>query len=143
MSAAEQIAALRTAYAIPARVFAGEDKDPAVALWNRRQGALAAIELQCRFYSASEAQIELLAEAEDALDDTTPAQSLQGVLAKMWVALSHSGGAVKCENDRAESDAIRRADTAEVAAFIKNWDAEAQYLFSAICDLERIIGEAL
>lgn len=142
MSAADQIAALRSTAAFPARIFAGADKDPAVALWNQRQTALAAIEREGRYFDASEEQLSAFSDAEDALDATTPAQSLEGVLAKMWVALGFCGGRIETEDDRAESDAIRRADAAEVAVFIDQWDAEAQYLFSAVRGLERLIGEA-
>lgn len=156
MSAAAIVAALADA---PARcrfyrTFDGEDADAAVKAWNGRTGALAAIEVHGSFFDA-EKNAPKAADLLDTYEESfrkVEATTAQGVLAKLWTALSHLGpapndswqrgdeaSAMECH---AEHDAIRRADTKEVAAFIDNWDFGEEVLFSAIRDLERLIGES-
>lgn len=154
MSAGEIIAGLGDNCALPFRVLAGEATDPAVKAWNGRVGALAAVEMRGSFFDA-EKNCPKIGDLFDGYEEAfrkVQAETTQGVLAKLWVALSHLGpspadygnrgddaGAANC---RAEHDAVRRGDTDEVASFIERWDFGEEVLFGAIRDLERMMREA-
>ncbi|HEX8388247.1 MAG TPA: hypothetical protein VF636_04455 [Sphingomonas sp.] len=106
--------------------------------WNDRQMALAMIEERGRFFSGerhSPGAAKMFEEA-DMLVYKLPAETPAGILAKLWVALSFGGGLVATEEDRAETDAIRRADLAEVETFADTLDCDQEIVFGVIRNLE-------
>lgn len=115
-----------------------DDGTVAVQAWNARQTALAAIEREGRFFGAGDRLIDNYSDTESGFAALS-AESLSGIAAKLIVALSHMGRYCHTEEDRVEHDAVRRADMAEVATFIDRWDFGEQVLFSAICDLARVV----
>lgn len=138
-AAAQTIAALRSAPA-PVGLFEIEEGCPDKALltcWNHRQQLLAVIETAGRFYDA-DITCPGKSEAFDLLESSIPkmpALTVQGVIAKLWIALAHTGPHCSNEIIRAESDTIRRADFAEVEAFEDRLDFEQEAIFQTIRDL--------
>lgn len=102
--------------------------------WNERQMALAMIEERGRYYNAEThaPRASKMFDAAEARVDKLPATTFHGILAKLWVALAASGGHVRDEEDRAQGDAIRRADLAEVEAFATELEYEQSTILSAI-----------
>jgi hypothetical protein len=146
VSAAQTIAALNAPFVPSPRIFKGDKDDNAVKAWNKRQASLSAIEANGTFFGAegtSPEQAELFDTMEEAFR-FVPAQTVQGILAKLWVALAHFGPPpINCKDEarrgevQAEHDAVRRGDFDEVSTFIGGWDFGEEVLFSAIRDLER------
>ena len=118
------------------------DDSPDFALveaWNDRQIALAMIEERGRYYDADShapRALKMFDAAEKRISQL-PATTFPGILAKLWLALAASGGQITDEEDRAQSDAIRRADLAEVEAFEVELEYEQSTILSAIRDLDR------
>jgi len=153
MSAAETIAALANDNrAILYRTLKGDDQ--CVAAWNERISALGQIEERGSFYLAEmhSPQATDAFEANEEALRTTPADTLQGVIAKLWAALAHLGP-TPADAERyghheqalertAQHAAVRRGDSGEVASFIADWDYGEETLFGAIRDLERLTREA-
>lgn len=111
-----------------------------IAAWNLRQRTLADIEAKGTFFSAvhhSPAMAALFDHAEMIVHEAT-ANTPRGVLAKLWVALSHMGDGFT-EERTLQHEAIRRADFNEVAAFADDLDFDADTTFGAIRDLTRIV----
>lgn len=108
-----------------------------LAAFNQRLQLLAEMESVCRYYDASdETPAKMI--VFDALENSIPkmpARTPQGVMAKLWIALAHTGPF--CANDeiRAESDTIRRCDFEEVEAFEERLDFDQQIIFRAIRDI--------
>jgi hypothetical protein len=105
-------------------------------------GTLAAIEMRCGGFYHAEQVSPKLAEEFDEIDEAfrfVRAETLQGILAKLWVALEYSLGPIRSEQERADHDSIRRGDTDEVAAFSRNFDFGPEILFGAILDIERAL----
>lgn len=118
------------------------DDSPDFALveaWNDRQIALAMIEERGRYYNAdSDAPTATkMFDAAELRITQLPATTFPGILAKLWVALAASGGKVRDEEHRAQSDAIRRADLAEVEAFGVELEYEQSTILSAIRSLDK------
>jgi hypothetical protein len=138
MSAASTVAALSNGESL-CRTF--DVDDPAVKAWNVRQRMLSEIERKGSYFDANTTAPEinrLLDTAEESFR-FVQAVTLQGVLAKLWVALSHLGGVCRRNDDHLEHDAVRRADTNEVSTFIREWDFGEEVLFGAIVDIERAL----
>lgn len=135
------IAGLMAAPAAVTMAVVPDDPDARlIAAWNLRQRALADIEANGTFFSAeshSPGMTALFDQAEMILHDGT-AKTPRGVLAKLWVALSHMGDGFTEEN-AIRGDAIRRADFNEVAAFADQLDFGAETTFGAIRDLTSIV----
>jgi hypothetical protein len=115
--------------------------DPAVMAWNMRQRLLSEIERKGSYFDANTTAPDinnLLDTAEESFR-FVQAVTLHGILAKLWVALSHLGGDCRRVDDHLEHDAIRRADTREVSTFIREWDFGEEVLFGAIVDIERAL----
>ncbi len=109
--------------------------------WNMRQHMLALIERRGSFFHAetySPAEAEQFDRAEMIIY-AVPATTASGALVKMWVALSHMGGQIRDEDDRAEHDGIRRADLADVRSFIRDRDFDMVVAFSAIEALTSLV----
>jgi hypothetical protein len=106
--------------------------------WNERQVALALIEQRGRYFSGGSHSPVAFAmfEKADSLVYKLPAKTPAGILAKLWVALSYGGDPVTTEEDRAETDAIRRADLAEVETFADTLNCDQEIVFSAIRSLD-------
>ena len=64
-----------------------------------------------------------------------PANSPEGVLAKLSLALTHMGGLVTTDRARARHDIIRRCDFDEVSTIEREMDFEQEVAFGAIRDL--------
>lgn len=143
MSAAQTIAALQSATAPLGTIdFKKGDLDaPLLASWNARQKALAEIEAVASFYKADEAAPAKVA-VFDMLENSIPkmpARTAKGLMAKLWLALAHSGPVCSTDELRAESDAIRRADFGEVMAFADRLDFDQQIIFHAIRDIRQFL----
>jgi hypothetical protein len=116
-------------------VFSAGHPDAAIlTAWNTRQNALAAIERRGRFYTCEEhsphdaAAFEL---AEEYIGKSL-AKTPEGLLAKMWVALSLAGGGVRYEWQQVVQDIIRRADFNEVALWHDRLDLDQQVIFTVL-----------
>lgn len=124
----------------PLGTFEASHDDPDFALllaWNERQRLLAKIEAVGRFYDADD-NAPTESAAFDTLDGAIPkmpALTARGLLAKLWITLARYGGKVTSEEERAESDTIRRADFDAVEAFEDRLDFEQEALFRAIRDV--------
>jgi hypothetical protein len=113
-----------------------------IAQWNKRQRALASIESRGAFYDCrneSPRQLERYDDAELAVAKM-PAHTPQGVLAKLWVALSHAGDGFG-EQKQLNHALIRRADLAECEASIDWPDFEYESLFGALSSLSTIVED--
>lgn len=109
-----------------------------LGFWNVRQNILATIESRGSFYN-SEAHSSAETADFDNLENMIPkmpALTVEGVMAKLWIAMGHCGDGWSLER-RAQGDAIRRADFDEVEAFEDQLDYNAQAIFRAICDLRQ------
>jgi hypothetical protein len=108
-----------------------------VAAWNKRQEALAALEARGTFYDADDHSPKEM-EAFDTLENgipLLPALTAYGLIAKLWVSMTHRGPYCSTAEIRAEQDTIRRADYAEVEALLDRLDFDQQATFRAIRDL--------
>lgn len=112
-----------------------------LAAWNERQSALAKIEARGAFYWCETHSPKLAARFDRAEMQvyTLPASTPRGILAKLWVALSHMGGVVRNEDERAHWCAIRRADFAEVQSFAAEFDFDCSTVWSAIVSLNATV----
>lgn len=107
---------------------------PILAAWHTRQAALKKIETRGNFYYAethSPVETEAFDKAEMAVANL-PASTPAGVIAKLWVALSHMGGQIASEEDRAESDLMRRAHLPAVSLLKRDLDFDLHVMVSAI-----------
>jgi hypothetical protein len=64
-----------------------------------------------------------------------PCLTAKGLMAKLWIALAHSGPVCRTDEIMCEADSIRRADFDEVAAFEDRLDFDQQIIFLAIRDI--------
>jgi hypothetical protein len=109
--------------------------------WNERQTALAKIEKRGSFYLSEYHSAELTEEFDAAemkvvnIEAATP----RGLLCKLWVALAHSGGPVSGPEGRAQFDAIRRADYAEVTSFACELNFDSQCIWRVIQSLALMV----
>ncbi len=120
----------------------GDIDAPLLAAWNERQKALAAIETIGRFYDGDTVAPSKMI-VFDMLENSIPkmpARTAKGLMAKLWIALAHSGPVCRSEELMAESDSIRRADFAEVESFAERMDFDQQVIFQAIRDIRRFLN---
>ena len=115
-----------------------------IEAWNARQTAFATIEGAGSYYSARTHSPVALSEHEqaDAAVYSGDAKTLEGVLAKLWVAISYCGDKLASETDYMVSDAILRADLDDVDAFRDHLDCGQEFLFHAIKNVTAMV-EAL
>lgn len=101
--------------------------------WVRRQSALAAIEQRGSYYDGETREPEASAEYDEAeaLVAEAPAFTLSGVLAKLWVAMSH-GRSDDGTEDGSLYEHCRRADIEALDPLKADLNYERQVLFSAI-----------
>lgn len=137
------IASLLATPSLPAVTFDVSSNDPDAALleaWNMRQQSLAEIETRGSYFDV-ETHSRDQGDIHDAAEETVrllQAKTTRGILVKLWVALSHCGDGFSDEH-RAQSDAVRRADLAEVEGFAVDLDFAPEVVFGAIRDLTAII----
>lgn len=123
----------------PAR--AGQSADSAIlSAWRDRQNTLVEIEKRGPYQSAethSPSLIDRFDRAEQVISEAT-ATTLQGLLAKLWVAFSFQG-VVASEADREFSNAILHADIASVEAMLDQVDFNHIVLFGVIKSLSKMV----
>ena len=141
MSAAQTIAALQAPTAPIGTIDfeKGHLDAPLLAAFNARQKALAEIEQVGSFYCADDRAPEKVA-IFDTLENSIPkmpCRTAKGLMAKLWIALAHSGPFCSTDEIRCESDSIRRADFGECEAFAERMDFDQQVIFHAIRDIRQ------
>lgn len=130
-------AAASIALVIPSTAYAlarGNPDAELLAAWEVRNRSIAAIERHGTFFDAEDTSP---AEAE-AFDLATEfighadAHTLQGVLAKLWVAMEACGSFVSNDAQREHQNITRRANIADVAAIDSELEWDHRAVFTTI-----------
>jgi len=137
-------ASMRASIAESLVAVAPEDPDASIlTAWNTRQTALSIIEFRGPYWRGeihSPLESDVLDSAEMVIS-RTPAASIRGVLAKLWVTLSFSVPYSDVRDGASQKSAILRAAVREIEAFADDFDLEQKILFHAIRDLTKIVED--
>lgn len=125
----------------PARPVA--DDSELLSAWSTRQQALATIEARGPLFRSehhSPAEARILTSAEIEMSNL-PARTIEGVISKLWVGLSHGVSVRTGDEESVASLAIHDADLPGVATIESDLDFGPRLIFSAIRDLAALTGQ--